>query len=87
MHLRKIILISFSLLAWSMMRSQNVGIDVALPAEKLAQNTALFAILGTYYGGNGSSIFALPDLRGTAAIGSGVAVPAGYQWNLGERTN
>ena len=28
------------------------------------QNQALFALLGTYYGGNGISTFALPDLRG-----------------------
>lgn len=30
----------------------------------LAQNTALFALLGTTYGGNGQSTFGLPDLRG-----------------------
>ena len=53
----------------------------------IAQNTALFAILGTTYGGNGQTTFALPDLRGTTAIGSGTAMPAGYQWTLGEREN
>lgn len=30
----------------------------------IAQNTALFALLGTQYGGDGQSTFALPDLRG-----------------------
>lgn len=30
---------------------------------QISQNTALFALLGTNYGGNGSSTFALPDLR------------------------
>ncbi|HEX5747396.1 MAG TPA: tail fiber protein [Archangium sp.] len=30
----------------------------------IAQNTALFSILGTTYGGNGTTTFALPDLRG-----------------------
>ena len=30
------------------------------------QNTALFSLLGTTYGGNGTSTFALPDLRGLA---------------------
>lgn len=35
------------------------------------QNTALFSLLGTYYGGNGSTNFALPDLRGRAATGFG----------------
>jgi len=53
----------------------------------IAQNSALFSILGMTYGGNGQSTFALPDLRGTTAIGSGTAMPAGYQWALGERVN
>jgi microcystin-dependent protein len=30
----------------------------------IAQNTALFSLIGTYYGGNGQTTFALPDLRG-----------------------
>jgi microcystin-dependent protein len=30
----------------------------------VAQNTALFSLLGTFYGGNGTTTFALPDLRG-----------------------
>jgi len=37
----------------------------------IAQNTALFSILGTTYGGNGTSTFALPDLRGRGPIGEG----------------
>lgn len=37
----------------------------------LMQNQALFAILGTTYGGNGQTTFALPDLRGRMAIGTG----------------
>jgi microcystin-dependent protein len=37
----------------------------------LSQNLALFSILGTQYGGDGKSTFALPDLRGCAAIGAG----------------
>jgi microcystin-dependent protein len=32
------------------------------------QNQALFALLGTMYGGNGQTTFALPDLRGRAPI-------------------
>lgn len=35
------------------------------------QNTALFALLGTTYGGNGTSTFALPDLRGRFAMHQG----------------
>ena len=37
----------------------------------IAQNTALFSILGTTYGGNGTTTFALPDLRGRAAVSPG----------------
>lgn len=36
----------------------------------LAQNTALFALLGTTYGGDGKANFALPDLQGAAAVGA-----------------
>ncbi|MFC4872779.1 phage tail protein [Negadavirga shengliensis] len=38
----------------------------------ISQNQALFAILGTTYGGNGTTTFALPDLRGRVPIGTGV---------------
>ncbi len=37
----------------------------------IAQNTALFSLLGTMYGGNGQTTFALPDLRGRAPIHAG----------------
>jgi microcystin-dependent protein len=37
----------------------------------IAQNTALFSLLGTQYGGDGVSTFALPDLRGRVPNGAG----------------
>lgn len=37
----------------------------------IAQNTALFSILGTTYGGNGQTTFGLPDLRGRVPTGQG----------------
>src|SRR5438270_2931198 len=37
----------------------------------IAQNTALFSILGTTYGGNGQATFGLPDLRGRVPIHPG----------------
>lgn len=44
-----------------------------LPADgrllTIASNTALFFLLGTTYGGNGSTNFALPDLRSAAPNG------------------
>jgi len=37
----------------------------------ISQNTALFSLLGTTYGGDGKSTFGLPDLAGSAAMGQG----------------
>lgn len=37
----------------------------------ISQNTALFSLLGTFYGGNGFNTFALPDLRGRAPMDAG----------------
>jgi microcystin-dependent protein len=40
----------------------------------ISQNTALFALLGTTYGGDGRSTFALPNLQGRAPVHSGQGV-------------
>jgi microcystin-dependent protein len=37
----------------------------------ISQNTALFSLLGTFYGGDGKSTFALPDLQGNAPMHTG----------------
>lgn len=37
----------------------------------ISQNTALFSLIGTFYGGDGRTTFALPDLRGRAVVGAG----------------
>jgi len=37
----------------------------------ISQNTALFSLLGTFYGGDGKSTFALPDMQGNAPVGAG----------------
>ncbi len=51
----------------------------------IAQNTALFSILGTTYGGDGRTTFGLPDLRGRVAVGprngSGLS-----DYSLGQKT-
>jgi microcystin-dependent protein len=47
----------------------------------IAQNTALFSILGTMYGGDGRVSFALPDLRGRVPVGVGQGP------GLADRTN
>lgn len=49
----------------------------------IAQNQALFSLLGTTYGGNGTTNFALPNLNGRAPIGSGIS-NTGKSVNLGE---
>ncbi|MBK6929642.1 MAG: phage tail protein [Saprospirales bacterium] len=49
----------------------------------IAQNTALFSILGTTYGGDGQTTFALPDLRGRVAVGPGQG-PGLSRYDLGE---
>jgi len=45
------------------------GVPAAGQLLSISQNTALFALLGTIYGGNGTTTFALPDLRGAAPNG------------------
>ena len=49
----------------------------------LAQNTALFSLLGTTYGGNGQTNFALPNLRGRLAMAQGQGPGLSQRW-LGE---
>jgi len=50
----------------------------------ISQNTALFSILGTTYGGDGETTFALPDLRGRVAIHKGQG-PGLSNYTLGQR--
>ena len=47
---------------WALCQGQILAIN---------QNTALFSLLGTTYGGNGQTTFALPDFRGRVAVGVG----------------
>jgi microcystin-dependent protein len=49
----------------------------------IASNSALFSILGTTYGGDGRTTFALPDLRGRVAIHPGTG-PGLRSYNLGQ---
>lgn len=49
----------------------------------IAQYTAVFSILGTTYGGDGRTTFALPDLRGRTPIGWGQG-PGLSNYNLGQ---
>jgi microcystin-dependent protein len=49
----------------------------------ISQNTALFSLLGTTYGGDGVSTFALPDLRGRVPISAGQG-PGLQSYQLGQ---
>ncbi len=49
----------------------------------IAQWTAVFALLGTTYGGNGQTTFGLPDFRGRVALGTGQG-PGQPSIDLGE---
>lgn len=46
---------------------------------QIQQNQALFALLGVMYGGNGTTNFNLPDLRGRAPIGALPSAEPGWQ--------
>lgn len=50
----------------------------------ISQNTAVFALIGTNFGGNGQSNFALPDLRGRVPLGAGQG-PGLPDYVLGEQ--
>ena len=50
----------------------------------ISQNTALFSLLGTFYGGDGKSTFALPDMQGNAAIHQGQG-PGLSEYFLGQQ--
>jgi microcystin-dependent protein len=52
----------------------------------ISQNTALFSLLGTTYGGNGKSTFALPNLQGSVPVhvGSNQPGPGLSTYDLGE---
>jgi len=50
----------------------------------ISQNSTLFSLLGTTYGGDGRTTFALPDLRGRAAMNTGRHPGSLYDWRLGQ---
>jgi microcystin-dependent protein len=49
----------------------------------IAENTALFSLLGTTYGGDGQTTFALPDLRGRVPVGTGQGAGLSF-YDLGQ---
>lgn len=66
---------NFAPRTWAFCQNQTIAI---------AQNTALFSLLGTTYGGNGQTTFALPDFRGRIPIGAGTG-PGLSNYQLGQK--
>ena len=66
---------NFAPVGWALCNGQTMSIS---------QNNALFALLGTTYGGNGTTTFGLPDLQGRVPLhaGSGMGLPT---YVLGEK--
>ena len=60
----------------------------ALPTNgqllSISQNSALFALLGTTFGGDGITTFALPDLRGRAVVGDGFDIYSATDYQVGQ---
>jgi microcystin-dependent protein len=65
---------NFAPFGWALCNGQIMSIQ---------QNTALFSLLGTMYGGNGQTTFALPDLQGRVPIHQGQST-FGTNYNVGE---
>jgi microcystin-dependent protein len=63
----RIMSFNFAPQGWAMCNGQQLPIN---------QNQALFSLLGTTYGGNGQTTFALPDLRGRTPIHTGGEIGA-----------
>jgi len=70
----RIMAFTFAPKGWALCNGQTLPI---------AQNQALFALLGTTYGGNGTTTFQLPNLQGRAALHFGVD-PFGTPYALGQ---
>ena len=72
----KIVSFNFAPKGWALCNGQILPIN---------QNQALFSILGTTYGGNGSTTFALPDMRGRTPVYTGQGFVLGQK--AGEETH
>jgi microcystin-dependent protein len=72
----KLLSFNFAPQGWAMCNGQFMPIN---------QNQALFSLLGTMYGGNGQTTFALPDLRGRVPLHRGSSLTQGQK--LGEEAH
>jgi microcystin-dependent protein len=58
----RLVAFNFAPVGWALCQGQSLPI---------AENPALFSLLGTFFGGDGQQSFTLPDLRGRVAVGQG----------------
>jgi microcystin-dependent protein len=65
---------NFAPIGWAFCQGQTLAIS---------QNTALFSLIGTYYGGNGTTTFQLPNLMGRVPLKFGTD-PTGNNYTIGE---
>ena len=65
---------NFAPRGWALCNGQSLAIN---------QNAALYALLGTTYGGNGVTTFSLPDLRGRVPVNQGT-LPGGGAYAMGQ---
>jgi microcystin-dependent protein len=72
----RIVAFNFAPVGWALCNGQLISIS---------QNPALFSLLGTQYGGNGTTNFALPNFQGAApmAAGQGAGLSPRYQGQTG----
>jgi microcystin-dependent protein len=68
---------NFAPRGWALCNGQTLAIS---------GNAALFSLLGTTYGGNGTTTFALPDLRGRIPIGEGSGYTLGDRYGVENHT-
>ena len=69
----KLVSFGFAPKGWALCNGQTLPIN---------QNQALFALMGTYYGGNGTTNFQLPNLQGLVIVHQGTS-PAGWDYTIG----
>ncbi len=72
----------FRIFGFDFVPSRGVA-DTGGQTTSIAQNTALFSILGTTYGGNGQTTFGIPDLGGRVAVSQGQSPGLSF-YNLGQ---
>ena len=53
--------------------------------RQISSNTAMFALLGTNFGGDGRTTFGLPDLRGRAIVGTGRRPGSAFDYRVGQK--